>query len=213
MVEEPAFAFDAAAVAGERAVGADDAVTWKDDGDGIGSIGSADGTDGGRVADLLRQFAVREGSTAGDGPESAPDFALKLRAAGFYGQVIDGVEIPCEVAGDGVGEAVRIGGGLEMEFARSILIGEMTMDGVFVFCEEGEAQGADFVGDEHHLANGGREPVEEEVQGGSHWKLQSPVGLMLQGYEARYQEPMKRTAMAARVQKKSCTGRVETRGW
>ena len=161
MVEEPAFAFDAAAVAGERAICSDDAVAGEDDGDGIGSIGGADGADGGWMADPFGELAVGGGCAAGDGAEGLPDFSLKRSAGGFDGDVVDGVEVAGEVACDGLGEAVGIGCGLKVELARSILIGEMAMDGVFVLGEEGEAQSAGGIGDEHHLADGGGKAVEE----------------------------------------------------
>lgn len=43
VIEEPAFAVDAAAVAAEGAVGADDAVTRDDDGDLVFAVGESDG--------------------------------------------------------------------------------------------------------------------------------------------------------------------------
>ena len=49
MGQQPALALDAAAIAGERAIGADDAMAGDDDADGIVAIGMADGTHGGPV--------------------------------------------------------------------------------------------------------------------------------------------------------------------
>ena len=51
--EQPLFAMEAAAVAGERAVGADDAMAGHDDADGIGTIRETDGADGAGTADAL----------------------------------------------------------------------------------------------------------------------------------------------------------------
>src|SRR5579863_7590847 len=51
-----------------------------------------------------------------------------------------------------------------------------------------------------------------EQEMGRDQKLQSEVELRPQGAVARYKELTKRIETAARVQKKSCTGRVETRG-
>lgn len=166
MVEKPAFAFDAATVAGEGTVGADDAVAGQDDGDGIGSVGGADGANRGGMADLLGEFAIGDGGTAGDGAERTPNLTLKHGADGFDGEIVNGVEFSGEVAGQGGGEAVGIAGGLEVEFAGSILIGEMAMDRVFAFGEEGEAEMAGCVGDQHHLADGGGEPIEKQVKHG-----------------------------------------------
>ena len=51
VVEEPLLAFEAAGVAGEGAVGADDAVAGDEDGDGIGGVGPGDGPQGRGAAD------------------------------------------------------------------------------------------------------------------------------------------------------------------
>ena len=90
VIEEPAFAFDAAAVAGQRAIGADHAMAGYDDGDGIGTIGRADCPDSGRMTDPLCEPAVRRCRTAGDLAQRLPDFALKGRAAGGSGNAVNG---------------------------------------------------------------------------------------------------------------------------
>lgn len=77
VIEEPTFAFDAAAVTGKGAVGTDDPMTGEHDGDGIGSICGSDGTDCGGMADLARELTVRSGASAGNAAQSAPDLLLK----------------------------------------------------------------------------------------------------------------------------------------
>ena len=168
MVQEPALAFDATAVSSEGAVGADNAVAGENDCDGIGSIGRADRADGSGMADLLGEFAVGDGGAAGDGAEGLPDFALKGGAGGFDGEIVDGVEFSAEVASKGCGEAVGIARRFKVKLAASILISEVAMDRVFVFGEEGEAQAAGDVGDEHHLADGRGESIEKKVKRSGH---------------------------------------------
>ena len=60
--EQPALARDAAAVAGELSVRADDAVARHDDRDGIRAVRGRDGADGGRPADRARELRVRPAS-------------------------------------------------------------------------------------------------------------------------------------------------------
>lgn len=49
VVEQPLFALQAAAVAGEAAVFADDAVAGNEDGEAVGAVGGGHGAHGGRV--------------------------------------------------------------------------------------------------------------------------------------------------------------------
>ena len=56
MLQEPAFAFEAAA--GEGAVGSDDAMAGDDDTDGINAVGQTDRADCRRAADSLGELAV-----------------------------------------------------------------------------------------------------------------------------------------------------------
>src|SRR5690242_19875320 len=72
MRQEPTLAFDAAAIAGERAVGADHAMAGHDDADGVGAVGKADGPDRLGPADAPRQLAVGERAAARDLAQRAP---------------------------------------------------------------------------------------------------------------------------------------------
>src|SRR4051794_443754 len=57
VVEEPLFVRQAAGVAGQGAVAADDAVAGDDDGDRVGSVGGADRATGGGAADAVGELA------------------------------------------------------------------------------------------------------------------------------------------------------------
>ena len=95
---------NAAAVAGQRTVFTDDAVAGDEDGDGIGTVGSGDGTRGGRMADVGRECLIVRGRAVGDGAECHPDTLPEIAADGVQG---DGKIAPC--AGEVFAE---FGGGL-----------------------------------------------------------------------------------------------------
>jgi hypothetical protein len=185
VVEEPALAVHAAAISGERAVGPDDAMAGNDYADGVGAIRGADGADRIRLADSPGEFAVRDGGAAGDVAESAPDGALKVGAGGFYGDVVDGVEVAGEVAGEGAGETVRVARGAEFDSCvttprtmtfpwgpRRVVAGEDRLEVAIIFSEESSAEIAFVVGDDLQVADGSGEVIEVEVQG-TRWDLES----------------------------------------
>lgn len=58
MLEQPALLVEAAGVAGERAVGADDAVAGDDDGDAVLAVRGADGAIGADASDGARDVAI-----------------------------------------------------------------------------------------------------------------------------------------------------------
>src|SRR5262245_24431876 len=80
--EQPSLALDAAAVAGERAVGADDAVAGHNDADGIVAIGMAGGAYRRLAADPASEVGIADGRSAGDCAQGLPDPALEVGAAG-----------------------------------------------------------------------------------------------------------------------------------
>ena len=187
VVEEPPLALHAAAVSGEGAVGADDAMAGNDYADGVGAIRGADGADRVGFADAPGEFAIRDGSAAGDVAESAPDGALKVRTGGFYGDVVDCVEVAGEVAGESAGEAVGIARGAEFDAygcvttprtrtcawgPRRVVAGEDRLEVAIIFSEESTAEIAFVVGDDLQVADGGGEVIEVEVQG-TRWDLES----------------------------------------
>ena len=78
--QERPFAGDAPAVAGEGAVGADDAVAGDGDGDLVGGAGPGDGADGCGLADALGDFGIGGGLAEGDFGEGFPYFLLESGA-------------------------------------------------------------------------------------------------------------------------------------
>src|SRR5947209_822584 len=79
-VEQPALAVDAAAVPGQLAVAADDAVAGNDDGDRVLAVGQPDGAAGFGVADPLGQLAVGDGLAVGNVCKCLPYPPLEQRA-------------------------------------------------------------------------------------------------------------------------------------
>ena len=74
------FAFQAAGIAGESALGADYAVAGNEDRDGIAAVGLARRPGGLGSADLLGQPGIAAGLAIGNLSQSLPDLALKFRA-------------------------------------------------------------------------------------------------------------------------------------
>src|SRR4051812_29760625 len=58
VIQQPAFARQAAAVAGQRAIGPDDAVTRDHDGHGVRAVGQADGAASTGAAEAFGKLAV-----------------------------------------------------------------------------------------------------------------------------------------------------------
>lgn len=164
VVEEPAFSFDAAAVASEGAVGSDDAVAGDDDGDGVRSVGEADGADGGGAADGGGELAVGGCGAAGNIAQGLPDLALEGSAGCGNGEMVDGVEFAGEVTRYRRGEAVGIASGGEIEAARAVVFAQLAEDDVFGVAEEGGTQVTGLVGNEHQGTDGRGELIERERQ-------------------------------------------------
>ncbi len=77
LTEQGAFALDAPAVAGEGAVGTDDAMTGDEDGEFIGGAGPGDGADGLGQADALGNLGVAGGLAEGNFGECPPHALLE----------------------------------------------------------------------------------------------------------------------------------------
>lgn len=108
MVEEPAFAVEAARVAVELALAVDDAVAGDDDGDGVGAVGGTDGAGRGGVADAPCEEAVGNGFAEGDVEEVLPDELVERGAAGREGS-LEHAAGAGEVLGEFVGESLDVG--------------------------------------------------------------------------------------------------------
>src|SRR5438876_10762894 len=87
VLEEPAFAIQAAAEARELAARADHAVAGDDDGDRVLSVGRTDCARGADVAQATRQLAVAHGRAVRDGAQGAPHAPLKRGAGRVQGKV------------------------------------------------------------------------------------------------------------------------------
>jgi hypothetical protein len=74
---------DAAAIAGERRIGADDPMAGNDNADGVGPVGHADRAHRLGAAKLRGEAAIGRGCAYGDGAQSRPDLALKRGATGL----------------------------------------------------------------------------------------------------------------------------------
>src|SRR2546426_12573681 len=110
VLEEPAFAIQAAAETCELAARADHAVAGDDDGDRIPAVGRTDCARGADVAQATRQLAVAHGRAERNGAQGAPHAPLTRRAGRVQGQVerrTGPVEVPRQlIAGTGQ-EATR----------------------------------------------------------------------------------------------------------
>ena len=109
LVEEGLLSLQAPAIAGEGAVGADDAVAGDEDGDGIGSARGGDGPDGARGADEGSQRRVGGGHAGREGLEGGPDAALKGGALGGEWEAGSGNGAGGVKVGDDAGECGGVG--------------------------------------------------------------------------------------------------------
>ncbi len=76
--EQQLFRRQAASETGKAARGADDAVAWGDDRNGVATIGGADRPDRRRLANLDGDVAVAAGFAEGDGQQGLPDPDLEV---------------------------------------------------------------------------------------------------------------------------------------
>src|SRR3954452_3031808 len=98
MLEQPALAVETAAIAGERAIGPDQAVTGNDDTDGIGSVGVADRAHRFGDAEFCRQRAVAHRGAGRDGRQRGPDALLERCAAETTWNRCESIELAGEIA-------------------------------------------------------------------------------------------------------------------
>jgi len=95
-LQQPALSPQPAAVAVERAVGADDAVTRHDDRHGVAAVGVTGGAHGRRAAGPRGDLRVREGLSIGRPRDPHPDRPLKRRAAQIQGR-LEAAKLSAEV--------------------------------------------------------------------------------------------------------------------
>lgn len=130
MIEEPALALEATAIAGEGAVGPDHAMAGDDNAEGVGAVGQADGADGRGPPDARGKLRVGDCRPARNVAQSAPHVALEGSAGGRHGQGINGMEIAGKVAGDGAGQTVRIVCGMQFDLRAGVVALEETLEAV-----------------------------------------------------------------------------------
>jgi hypothetical protein len=107
--EEPAFAIEAARIAGKRCVGADHAVTGHDDRNRILRVRVTYGAAcRERHADAPGQLPVRDRGAGGNAPQFFPHARLKRRTAGVDGERVDGSDVSTKVCAQRAGRAARI---------------------------------------------------------------------------------------------------------
>lgn len=95
--------------AGEFAGAADDTMAWDDDGDGVGTVGPADGTAGVGIIHAFGLFAVGDGLTEGDLLECLPGALLERGALGVQLE-IEVLQVAGEVGLELVDDVVEWGG-------------------------------------------------------------------------------------------------------
>src|ERR1700682_1051785 len=108
MREQPALALDATAIAGQRSIRPDDAMTGDDDADRITTVGKADRAHRGGSTDAPRQRRVGDRLAAPDLPQRPPDPALEFGPAGGDRQGVDRREITGEISTDCSAETTGI---------------------------------------------------------------------------------------------------------
>lgn len=100
MREQPGLGGQPAGIAGEAAIGANDAVAGDDERNRIAAIGEADGARSTRLAKGCGERLIAAGLAGRDGAELRPDALLELRAGRRHSQPIKGGELSGEIGGD-----------------------------------------------------------------------------------------------------------------
>lgn len=143
--EELLFNGEAAAVSGEFAAGTDDAVAGNDDGNGVRTVGKADGAGGVGVAEAAGNLSVGDGGAVRDAEEGVPDGALEGSARGG--------EVEVKVAKFAGEIGMKLGG--DVGQGGAILLPGRVRFGAAGAGEEVDAEEASGVADEAEGAQGG----------------------------------------------------------
>ena len=97
MIEQPAFALHAAAVACEVTVGADEAMAGDDDTERVGRVGVADRARRLRPSNFSCEAGIGDRASGLDLPQRSPDLFLKGRAIKRYRDVLNRAKLPIEI--------------------------------------------------------------------------------------------------------------------
>lgn len=175
--QKPALALDAAAVAGERTIGPDYAMTRNDYSNRIGPVGKTNGAHCCWPADLLSKFGIGYCRATSNCAQGAPHTALEGRACRLHRQSVDRIELSRKVSVDRVRQGIRIASGFEPESALAILKPKESTHPIFVIRPITGTEILIVVGDNQHLAGGSVDSVNEQLQDLSHANLDPPLHL------------------------------------
>src|SRR6266446_2919834 len=100
VAKEPLLAWEPAAIARERGIAPDHAVTRDDDGHGVAPVGEPHRAGSGRAADRGGELAVGARRPDRYGTERRPHRPLELRAARVHRDSVERVEVAGEVGAD-----------------------------------------------------------------------------------------------------------------
>src|SRR5438445_7983211 len=106
VVEQPPFAIEPAAVAGQRPVRSDHTVAGDDDRDGIRAVGQPDRARAAYRSDPPGNGSIRGGFTGRNGGERRPDATLERRTAQIEGEPVDVRARAAEVEAEPVARAI-----------------------------------------------------------------------------------------------------------
>lgn len=154
MIKEPTFAFHAASITGQGAIGTYYAMAWHNDSNGIGSVGQADCPDRSRTTNSLSDLCIRQGRSYRDVSQGPPDFTLKGRASSLHRQTVDCVQIAGKVTTDYIGQAARIVSRFQIETILAIMKPQQAAHPCFIICPINGPQISVMVRYENHLSDG-----------------------------------------------------------
>ena len=184
MGDQPAFAVEAAAIAGQGRVGADHPVAGHNDGDRVGAVGEPDGAAGGGAADALGEVAVADRRAGRDAAQFGPDLALERCAAGLHRQTVECGEIAVEIGLEyGTGRSGVSGG---REGIGAVMQPQQAMQAGLVVVEVERAEGG-AVGDEQDRADRRGQTAQQQVgraerRGGARGRPCGGVGRIAAGF-------------------------------
>ena len=160
--QQPTLPLQSAAIAGERRIGADDAVTGHDDRDRVGAIGQAHRAHRLGLPDAGRQRAIADRAAARDAAQFVPYRALEVGAVGGGLDIVDPVEPALEI-----GLERRFGGGrLRRVYESNLLIAivplQQRQHARLVVAPIGGPNAILLIRHDQHRAGGCVEPLEKE---------------------------------------------------
>ncbi len=125
VIEEPALARQSTAIADKLFIHADDAMTWNEDGERVGAVGTGGSANGPGFADGARDFGITARLSRRDGQKRIPHRDLKRRAESDQ-RCFESRQRTVEMAASSfsrrVVEAVRPGNTPALVRARKLLI-------------------------------------------------------------------------------------------